>query len=185
MKIVMISGSNNRQGKTATMAEALLKGAENEGCQCERFFLPEMRIERCRQCNEMGWGECRQKGSCVIEDDFAALVGKIREADAAVFATPVYWGDLSESMRALLDRLRRVTRHESVKSAIDGKPAIGICVAGGSGGGAPFCAESLQKTLTISGFDMKDVVPVKRQNMELKAQVLETTGRWLANQKPA
>ena len=67
--------------------------------------LPEMAIERCRQCDADGWGVCRARGSCVIEDDFAGLVERMREADAIVFATPVYFSDLSESLRAILDRL--------------------------------------------------------------------------------
>jgi len=185
MKIVMISGSRNRQGKTASMAEAALRGAAAAGCQCERFFLPELAMERCRQCDEDGWGDCRAKGACVIEDDFARLVGAIRQADAALFANPVYFSDLSESMRAFLDRLRRITRHESARPGIEGKPALGVCVAGGGGGGAPSCAESLEKTLRASGLDIQAVFPVRRQNMDLMEQALEAAGRWLARQQPA
>ena len=185
MKITMISGSRNRQGKTATMAEALLQGASSAGADCERHFLPELAIERCRQCDERGWGDCLQKGTCVIEDDFASLVETIRAADAVVFANPVYFSDLSESLKAFLDRLRRTTRHESGKPGIEGKPAVGVCVAGGGGGGAPACVERMQRVLDTCGFDVLDLVPVRRQNMDLKTQVLETTGRWLAEHKPA
>lgn len=180
MNIIMISGSRNRQGKTASMAEALLGSAQEVGAECERHFLPELSIERCRQCDDDGWGDCRRHGRCVIEDDFQTLTAKLRESDVAVFATPVYFGDLSESIRAFLDRLRRVTRHESAKPGIEGKPAIGVCVAGGGGGGAVSCAESLEKVLRTCGFDLLDVIPVRRQNMDMKAGVLEATGRWLA-----
>lgn len=182
MKVVMISGSRNPQGKTATMANALLQGATKEGAACERFFLPELKVERCRQCDEQGWGDCRAMGQCVIEDDFESLVTEIREADAVVFANPVYFSDLSESLRAFLDRLRRVTRHESAKQGIEGKPTIGVCVAGGGGGGAPASIVSLEKVLQTCGFDVVDLIPVRRQNMVLKARVLETTGRWLADE---
>jgi multimeric flavodoxin WrbA len=182
MKIVMISGSRNPDGKTASMADALLRGAMSAGADCERFFLPEMNIERCRQCDENGWGDCREKGTCVIEDDLESLVAKAAKADAVVFANPVYFSDLSESMRAFLDRFRRVMRHESRKAEIVEKPAVGVCVAGGGGGGAPACALSMEKILQTCGFDVKDMVPVRRQNMDLKAQVLETTGRWLAGE---
>ena len=89
--------------------------------------------------------------------------------------------DLSESLRALLDRLRRVTRHEKTKAAIEGKPAVGICVAGGGGGGAPRCAVCLEHALGPCGFDTLDLVPVRRQNLELKKDVLRTTGRWVAD----
>jgi len=185
MNILTISGSRNPQGKTAAMVEALLRGARNEGAACECVFLPSLAIERCRQCDENGWGDCRSAGRCVIEDDFAELVEKIRLAEAVAFATPVYFGDLSESMRAFLDRLRRISRHDSAKPGIAGKPAVAVCVAGGGGGGAPFCCESIQKTLSTTGFDVLDVVLARRQNMDLKEKTLALTGAWLARQASA
>ena len=72
-----------------------------------------MTIERCRQCDDDGWGLCRREGRCIIEDDFAGLVDKIARADAVVFSTPVYFSDLSESMKAFLDRLRRTCIQET------------------------------------------------------------------------
>jgi multimeric flavodoxin WrbA len=148
-------------------------------------FLPTVRVERCRQCEEDGWGTCRSEGACIIEDDFADLVGKIRAADAVAFATPVYFGDLSESMRAFLDRLRRTHRQADHREGIADKVAIGICVAGGGGGGGPSCAVNVEKVLARCGFNVVDMVPVRRQNLELKHQVLQMTGRWLAAQAAA
>jgi multimeric flavodoxin WrbA len=185
MKVVAILGSRNREGQTARAAEALLQGAVSEGSQSERVFLPELKIERCRQCEDNGWGICRTEGRCVIEDDFATLVERIRNADAAIFATPVYFSDLSESMRAFLDRLRRTCMHEAGKVGVEGKTAIGICVAGGGGGGAPACAVSLEKVLRTCGFDLVDIVPVRRQNLEMKVAALEAAGKWLAGSLPS
>jgi len=136
--------------------------------------------ERCRQCEIDGWGICRREGHCIIEDDFPLVVEKINSSDVMVFATPVYFADLSESMRAFLDRLRRICRHDSGRAGIEGKPAVGICVAGGGGGGAPACTVVLEKVLSTCGFAVVDMVPVRRQNLDLKLQVLEATGRWLA-----
>ena len=183
MNVIMISGSRNPQGKTASMAEAVLRGAAAAGAQCERVFLPTLQIERCRQCNDMGWGDCREKGTCVIEDDFAGLVGKIRQAGAVVFANPVYFGDLSESMRVFLDRLRRTCMHENGKKGIGGKDAVGVCVAGGGGGGAPDCCASLQDILAIIGFNVIDIIPARRQNLDMKTKVLKIVGKWLVTQK--
>ena len=180
MKLLVVLGSRNPQGQTAQAAGALLQGVAEAGWEGESLFLPSMAVERCRQCDENGWGLCRSEGRCVIEDDFAATVSRIRQADAVAFATPVYFGSLSESMRAFTDRLRRVCRHTEDKTGIDGKRAVGICVAGGGGGGAPSCTVSLEKTLRTSGFDLVDVVPVRRQNLDLKKDVLRITGKWLA-----
>ena len=56
---------------------------------------------------------------------------------------------------------------------------MGICVAGGGGGDAPSCAVSLEKVLRTCGFDVVDLVQVRRQNLEMKLDVLKTTGEWL------
>ncbi|MGQ9629691.1 MAG: flavodoxin family protein [bacterium] len=181
MNTVMVLGSRNPKGQTARAADAFIEGLTSGGGQSERVFLPHMKIERCRQCEDTGWGTCRSEGRCTIEDDFSPLVEKIRNSDAAVFATPVYFSDLSESMRAFLDRLRRITRHEAGKSGIDGKPAVGICVAGGGGGGGPACAVSLEKVLRTCGFDVVDIVPARRQNLDVKVDVLRITGKWFAS----
>jgi multimeric flavodoxin WrbA len=179
MKVLTILGSRNPQGQTARAASALLQGVTSEGSQGEQVFLPQMKIERCRQCEDNGWGICRTEGRCIIEDDFALLVEKIKNADAAVLANPVYFSDLSESMRAFTDRLRRTCMHEVGKDKIAGKPAIGICVAGGGGGGAPACAVSLERVLQRCGFDVVDMIPARRQNLDMKANILEMTGKWL------
>ncbi len=115
----------------------------------------------------------------MIADDFAAITEKIRAADAVVFATPVYYSDLSESLRAFLDRLRRISFQAAGRKLVEGKSAIGVCVAGGGGGGAPACCRSLEQILTTCGFDVVDMVPVRRQNLEAKLAVLEAGGAWL------
>ena len=181
MKLLVISGSRNPEGQTARAAGALVQGTEGAGAEAETVFLPHMKIERCRQCDELGWGDCREKGKCVIEDDIHSLLGRIRNADAVVFANPVYFWDLSESLRAFLDRVRRMIQHDTGKAGITGKPAIGVCVAGGGGGGAPRCCASLEKVLQDCGFDVVDMVPARRQNLDMKVDVLRTVGSWLAS----
>lgn len=182
MNILLISGSRNPHGQTASASDALLEGAADAGATVERVFIPHGEVERCRQCEDNGWGICRNLGQCVIEDDFAAIVDKIAASDAVVFATPVYFSDLAESLRAFLDRLRRTCMNEAGKSKVAGKRAIGICVAGGGGGGAPACTLSLEKVLATCGFDVVDMVPARRQNLDMKREVLRTVGKWLVDQ---
>ena len=183
MKMLMISGSRNPAGQTARAADAMLDGAAEGGCETEKVFLPELTIERCRQCDNDGWGICLREGRCVIEDDAASIVDKIRSADVLVFATPVYFSDLSESLRAFMERLRRICRHEEGRNMIAGKPAVGLCVAGGGGGGAPVCCVTLEDVLATCGFDVVDMIPVRRQNLALKLPRLRQAGAWLA-EKP-
>lgn len=179
MGILMISGSRNPEGQTAKAADGMLEGVTKDGGSVERAFLPSLSIERCRQCDAAGWGLCIKEGRCCIEDNFAETVEKIRGAEAIIFATPVYFGDLSESMRAFTDRLRRIGLHETGRRGITSKPAVGVCVAGGGGGGAPACCVSLESVLSTCGFDVVDMIPVRRQNLEAKLSRLELAGKWL------
>ena len=179
--VLAILGGRNPNGQTAQAVGALREGLISEGTQYEQMFLPQMKIERCRQCEDNGWGLCLKEGRCIIEDDFSSLVDKLAKANMAVFATPVYFSNLSESMHAFLDRLWRTQTHESGKEKLSGKPAMGICVAGGGGGGAPACTVSLEKYLSGCGFDVVDMVSVRRQNLALKLDLLKTTGKWLVN----
>ena len=69
MSILIISGSRNPKGRTAALINAIGTGIARAGGQWESIFLPELEIERCRQCDNDGWGLCRREQRCIIEDD--------------------------------------------------------------------------------------------------------------------
>ncbi len=186
MKTLIITGSRNPKGQTAKATGAVIDGLKSAGATVKELFLPKLNIERCRQCEDNGWGICRTEGNCIIKDDFQMLVDKIADSDMVVFATPVYFSDLSESLRAFLDRLRRTCMYNAVrtpdgfktsKQGIEGKRCIGICVAGGGGGGAPECTVRLEKVLRTCGFDLLDFIPIRRQNLDEKLSILRTMGK--------
>ncbi|MCK5007698.1 MAG: flavodoxin family protein [Spirochaetales bacterium] len=181
MKVFAVLGSRNQQGKTAALTQALLDGLEEKGTATEKLFLTSLNLEVCRQCEEDGWGICHSEGRCIIEDDFDSIVNNIDGADAVIFSTPVYYGDMSESMRTFTDRLRRCTAPiiSRTNKNKNFKPVIGICHAGGGGGGAETCVVSLKKVLTKCGFEVIDMVPVRRQNLPIKLKNLKRIGEWL------
>jgi NAD(P)H-dependent FMN reductase len=195
MKTLVISGSRNPEGRTASLINALCRGVATSGSDSEVIYLPQMNIELCRQCNDDGWGICRDEAKCIIDDDdFTSVVEKIDNADVVVFANPVYFGDLSESMKAFLDRFRRVrTTIPRGLLPTSGPPpgpfnndsgpiAVGLCYAGGSGNGTTSCCMNLERTLQICGFDVVEMIPVRRQNLEAKIKIMELTGEWLATE---
>ena len=193
MKLLAVSGSRNHDGQTARLLTAVCKGFAEAGGTTESVFLPDLKIERCRQCDPDGWGPCRRTHTCIIEDDFQSLLVKIKSADVLVFANPVYFGDLSESMRTLLERLRRTNSPGGpAQAARPGQqapaapniqqprtPAVGICLAGGRGFGSPGCCAILDSMLQGCGFEIIDMIAARRQNIELKLSILDITGKWL------
>ena len=176
MNCVAIQSSLNCNGLTASLAQAILKGVEIEGGATELIHLNQLDIKPCIACDN-GWGICREKNICVLEDNFEALRTKMSEADAVVFATPVYWHDLSESAKRFLDRLRRCESFDF--NTFQGKKIIGITSAGGSGRGAVRALYILEDYLRRFGFEIFDLISVTRFSKEHKLDMLVEAGRHL------
>jgi multimeric flavodoxin WrbA len=105
--------------------------------------LNDLNIRSCEACDN-GWGTCRDEHYCKVSDDFQALHARMLKADAFVFVTPVYWGDLSESMKNFTDRLRRCEALKGDQSGFYQKPVMMVAAAGGSGNGMITCLVSLE-----------------------------------------
>jgi hypothetical protein len=50
----------------------------------ERVALPQLRLSRCEQCQDNGWGTCRMEGRCSTSDDFASVVDRLMAAHVCV-----------------------------------------------------------------------------------------------------
>jgi multimeric flavodoxin WrbA len=178
MKILSIQSSPNLDGLTAKAAKAFLKGADSEGAETELVNLNQLSIDPCKACDG-GWGQCRREGTCILEDDFQGLRDKIHNADALVFVTPVYWGDLSESAKLFLDRLRRCEVKGEFKS-LNGKIAVGIASAGGTGNGCVKALLHLEDYIRRVGFSVFDLVTITQASKDHKLEMLEKAGKRLA-----
>ena len=81
------------------MAREVERGVLEAGNEVEFVSLAGREIGFCRGCLA-----CQKTGSCVIRDGMGALIRKVREADAIVFATPIYYYEMSGQMKVFLDR---------------------------------------------------------------------------------
>lgn len=98
-RVLIISTSMRKNGNSDALADAFLQGAEESGNVVEKISLADKTIGFCKGCLA-----CQRTKKCVIRDDANAIVEKIRTADAIVFATPVYYYEMSGQMKTLLDR---------------------------------------------------------------------------------
>ncbi len=87
-------------------------------------------------------------------DDWPAIVEKIKAADIVIFATPVWWGGRSSLMQRVIERFDALDEeyHASGRSALYNKVA-GVVVTG-SEDGALSTMGSIMMVLTWMGFTL-------------------------------
>lgn len=126
-KVLILMGSPRKQGNSATLARQVMAGAKSEGAEVESFYLHGMDIRPCTACES-----CRGEtgNDCVIDDDMRILYPKLREADAIVIASPVYWFTVSAQTKLLMDRWYAFGSAEEEYAALAGK-RIGIILTYG------------------------------------------------------
>jgi multimeric flavodoxin WrbA len=176
MHVLVLSSSPNRDGLTAACANAALEGIAAGGGQVEEIRINDLEIGMCQACDN-GWGTCLREHECQAEDDFQALHSRICQADACVLVTPVYWGEMSESAKALTDRLRRCEATRGNESGLSGKPVIAVAAAGGSGGGMITCLLSMERWIQHTRARVFDLIPVNRWSREYKLAAIREAAR--------
>ncbi len=99
MRVLGLFGSPRRGGNTELLLEEALKGAESEGAEVERIYLPDYTITPCKECHG-----CDQTGHCVILDDMQKIYPKLLEADIIILASPIFFYGVTAWAKALIDR---------------------------------------------------------------------------------
>lgn len=98
-KVLIISTSLRNNSNSEMLADSFMKGALESGNEAEKITLKDKSIAFCKGC--LG---CLKIGHCVIKDDAIALAEKMHDAEVIVFATPIYYYEMSGQMKTLLDR---------------------------------------------------------------------------------
>lgn len=97
--VLLISTSPRKGGNSEMLAEAFAKGAAESGNQVGKINLYDKTIGFCKGCLT-----CVKTNRCVIHDDADTIAQKMMKADVLVFATPVYYYEMSGQMKTMLDR---------------------------------------------------------------------------------
>ena len=130
MKVLAISGSAREGGNTDALLDIVASEIKSAGIECETVRLVREDIHGCRAC----WA-CAGRGNCAFEDDaFCAIFDKMKEADGIVLASPVYTGNVSANMQAILERAAVVCDTNKEEALLSRK--AGGCLAVARRGGA-------------------------------------------------
>ncbi|MBW9170936.1 flavodoxin family protein [Clostridium estertheticum] len=101
MNIVVISGSPRKGGNTEIMAETFAKGARESGHEVTIKMLSELKVAPCVACNYCFTSE----GVCSQKDDMTGILEVVDKADMLVFASPIYWFDITAQLKCTIDRM--------------------------------------------------------------------------------
>jgi multimeric flavodoxin WrbA len=99
--ILILKGSPRKNGNSSTLAERAADGARQAGAEVECFDLHKLDIRTCDACDI-----CQgvSEGDCAIQDDMQLLYPKLRQAQAILIASPVYWFTFSAQTKLCIDR---------------------------------------------------------------------------------
>ena len=99
-KVLIISTSLRGKSNSEILAKECEKGARDAGHDVEFLSLRGKDIRFCIGCLS-----CQKTGSCVLKDDVPEIMAKVKAAEVVIFATPIYYYEMSGQMKTLLDRL--------------------------------------------------------------------------------
>jgi len=127
MKVLLINGSPRKAGNTFLALSEAAKELQNNGIDTEIVQLGTHPVRSCIACNS-----CAAKGEnkCVFDDDICNLVSsKMKESDALIIGSPVYYGQPNGGLLSLIQRL-----FYSAGCYFKGKPAaaVAVCRRGGA-----------------------------------------------------
>jgi len=128
--ILGLAASTRRGGNSDTLLREVLRGAGSAGAKTETIPLSGLNIAACVGCQR-----CATTGECILVDDFQTVRRRLLEANAVVFATPVYFWNVPSPAKAFIDRnqstgaRKALARDRGGSLRPMGKTALGLLVA--------------------------------------------------------
>ena len=190
MKVVAFSGSARKDGNTVLLVREVFQKLEQEGFETELVQLSGMKLKACVACYRCV--ENKNQHCSIEDDDLNLCIDKMLGANGILLASPTYIGDVTSTMKALMDRAGMVCRaNENML-----KRKVGAAVSVATWAGAIHTFDSLNHFFLLG-----EMIVVGSSNWNLgfgreKGQVLQdqksletmrTLGRnmaWLLKQLP-
>lgn len=124
-----ICGSPRNQATEFSVRYALNYATEKFGFETEFWTVRGKKIGFCTHCDYC----IREKKGCVQKDDLQELYPKLENAKYFLFGTPVFQGNLSAQLKAVMDRCRALIAKKS--EVFWDKIGIALAVGGDRNGG--------------------------------------------------
>ena len=176
--VLGIVGSPNSEGRTNQLVTAALKGAAEAGAPTELIHLADQVVEACKDC--LPW-VCMTNLKCTYKDEaFEYLSERILNCGALVLGTPVYWSDTSGMVKYLILKMFRVY---AMSAPLQGLPALGIAIAGGTGNGLVSGLRPVYHFFQMMQMRALEPLPATRFNFEAALKRAEELGAEIAGMR--
>ena len=116
MFVLALLGSPRKGGNTESLLFAFLEGIKEMGGEIKVLNIAEKRIFPCIEC-----GKCEKNGFCFIKDDMEEIYFLLRQADAVILATPVFFYNVPAQLKAFIDRCQVFWVRRYILNLIDPK----------------------------------------------------------------
>lgn len=103
MNVLSINGSpKGIKSNTNIMIQAVLNGFESTSSRISNIFLSDKCIEYCKGCHSCWF---KTPGKCIINDDMEDIIKQMKESDIIIFGSPLYFNNISGTLKVFFDRL--------------------------------------------------------------------------------
>ncbi len=147
-RIIGFIGSPRQNGSTALLVNEFVAAAAKAGAETSTVLLNTLNMRGCQSCYQ-----CKSAGVCAVKDDMTPLYEQIANADAVVFAAPIYMGMITAQLTLLLNRLYPFLKTDFTSRLAPGKTAV-LIMAQGNPDPATYQAhfQTLSGMLHVVGF---------------------------------
>jgi len=144
--IVGINGSPHKNGTTIMALNRVLESSKRQGADVKLINLVDKNIKPCRGCYSEDPRIC--KYPCNIKDDMQEILELLVKSDGIVFATPVYWFNMSGLMKNFMDRLTSLATRGY---KLEGKVGVFIAASKEDEGGKTLASIIMASTMNHLG----------------------------------
>ena len=101
-KALILIGSPRKKGSTAILAGEAERALKEQGVATMTLVLNDLKIKGCQACYF-----CKKNdvAECAVRDDMQMVHKLLRESDAIIVATPIYFAGVTAQTKLWLDRL--------------------------------------------------------------------------------
>ena len=117
MKIVALQASPRKGGNCDVLMDEMIKGIEENGGEVVKYYLEGENIASCKACMH-----CASNPECIRADDGNKIIDDLVSSDGVIFATPIYYGQMSAQGKLIIDRFYAIGQNPD--KSLSGKAAL-------------------------------------------------------------